>query len=73
MDEFTSFRIACRERDFRAFWHWPLGAPGQTSGGNGRNLPTTDVGKRGRAYHRCHIEYLDVATFLRSDLNCSGR
>jgi hypothetical protein len=72
-DELTSFRIACRERDFRAFCHWPRGASGQTSAGNSRNLPNTDVGQRGRAYNRCHIEYLDVATFLRSELNCSGR
>jgi len=68
-DEFTSFRIACRERDFRAFCHWPRGASGQTSAGNGRNLPDTDVGKRGRAYHRCHLEYLDVATLLLPGLN----
>jgi hypothetical protein len=27
------------------------------------------VGKRGRAYHRCRIEYLDVATLLCSGLN----
>ena len=71
-DEFTSFRIACRERDFRAFCHWPCGASGQTSAGNGRNLPDTDVGERGRAYHRCHLEYLDVATLLRSGLNRKG-
>ena len=68
-DEFTSFRIACRECDFRTFCRWPCGASGQTSAGNGRNLPDTDVGKRGRAYHRCHLEYLDVATFLCSGLN----
>ena len=72
-NEFTSFWIACRERDFCAFCHWPCGASGQTSAGNGRNLPNTDVDKRGRAYHRCHIEYVDVATLLRSELNRRGR
>jgi hypothetical protein len=46
---------------------------GQTSAGNGRNSPSTDVGKRGRAYHRCYIEYLDVVTLLRSGLSCRGR
>ena len=44
-------------------------ASGQTSAGNGRNLPDTDVGKRDRAYHRCHLEYLDVATLLLPGLN----
>ena len=72
-NEFTSFWIACRQCDFRAFCHRPRGASAQTSAGNGRNLRNTDVDKRGRAYHRCHIKYLDVATLLRSELNRRGR
>ena len=67
--ELTSFRITGRERSLCAVRAWPRRAPVETSAGNGRKSPNTDVDQRGRADRRCVFEYLDVATLLRSRLN----